>query len=70
MSERDRSFWNFTTLIVFVALLALCIHLIRNAGGMRMLWLFNWLDLVIVSLATFRLAHLLTYDKIFGKYFG
>lgn len=66
MSEHDRSFWNFTSLIVFVALLLLCIYLIREAGGVRMLWLFNTLDLVIISLATFRLAHLLTYDKVFG----
>lgn len=66
MTERDRSFWNFTSLIVFIALVVLCVYLIRYSGGVRMLWLFNWLDLVLISLATFRLAHLLTYDKIFG----
>jgi hypothetical protein len=66
MSERDRSFWNFTALIVFVALLVLSMYFIRRFDGMRMLWLFTWLDLVIISLATFRLAHLFTYDKIFG----
>lgn len=66
MTERDRSFWNFTALIIFLALLALCIHLIRNVGGMRTLWLLNWFDVMLLSLATFRLAHLLTYDKIFG----
>jgi hypothetical protein len=66
MSEHDRSFWNFTALIVFLALLALCVHLIRHTGGLRMFWLLNWFDLIIISLATFRFAHLLTYDKIFG----
>jgi hypothetical protein len=66
MSERDRSFWNFTTLIVFVLLLLGCMYLVRRFDGMRMLWLFTWLDLIIISLATFRLAHLFTYDKIFG----
>jgi len=66
MTEHDRSFWNFTTLIVFVLLLLACIWLIYRFDGMRMLWLFTWLDLIIISLATFRLAHLLTYDKIFN----
>lgn len=31
-----------------------------------MLWLLNWLDLLIISFATFRIAHLFTYDKVFG----
>jgi hypothetical protein len=66
MSERDRSFWNFTALVVFALLLLVCIWLIYRFQGMRMLWLFTWLDLIIISLATFRLAHLFTYDKIFG----
>lgn len=66
MSEHDRSFWNFTALIAFVVLLIVCIHLIRGYDGIRTLWLFNWFDFVLISLATFRLAHLLTYDKIFG----
>lgn len=66
MTERDRSFWNFTALIVFLALLLACVYLIREAGGLRMLRLFNVFDFVIISLAAFRLAHLLTYDKIFG----
>lgn len=66
MTERDRSFWNFSALVVFFVLLALCTYLIRVSGGLRMLWLFNAFDLVVISLATFRFAHLLTYDKIFG----
>lgn len=66
MSENERSFWNFTALVVFFALLLACIYLIREAGGLRMLWLFNAFDFVVIVLATFRLAHLLTYDKIFG----
>lgn len=37
-----------------------------RSGGFALLRLFNVFDFVIISLAAFRLAHLLTYDKIFG----
>lgn len=66
MTAHDRSFWNFTALIAFLFLLAACMYLIYRFDGVRMLWLFNGLDLLIISLATFRFAHLLTFDKIFN----
>lgn len=66
MTTNERSFWNFTALIAFLALVLVCVLIIRHTGGVRMLWLLNWLDLVLISFATFRVAHLLTYDKIFG----
>lgn len=62
----DRTFWNFTALFFFCVLLVVCAFMIRSSGGVRVIWLFNWFDFVLISLATFRLAHLLTYDKIFG----
>lgn len=62
----ERTFWNFTALFFFLVLLAACAFLIRWADGARMIWLFNWFDFLLISLATFRFAHLLTYDKIFS----
>ncbi len=66
MRPSDRVFWNFTAFFLFLLLLAGCALLIYFTDAVRQIWLFNWFDLVLISLATFRFAHLLTDDKIFS----
>ena len=55
-------FWNAIGLGLFVVLAALALWLIDRFGSEISLEFF---DLVIIVLATFRLAHLFTNDKIF-----
>jgi hypothetical protein len=57
-------FWNGIALIVFVLLCALSALLILRYGRFDYAAL-GFFDLTVLGLATFRLIHLLTYDKIF-----
>lgn len=58
----DLQFWNSIALGLFVVLAALALWLIARFGSDISIEL---LDLAILVLATFRLAHLFTNDKIF-----
>ena len=58
----DLQFWNAIALGLFVVLAVLALWLIERFGSESPLEFF---DLVILVLATFRLAHLFTNDKIF-----
>ncbi|HZD88827.1 MAG TPA: DUF1360 domain-containing protein [Pseudolabrys sp.] len=62
---REQRFWNTVALAAFVALCAGAVVLIYNYGALDPAQL-GFLDLVLAGLATFRLIHLITYDKIFG----
>jgi hypothetical protein len=55
-------FWNAIALALFVVLAALALWLIDRFGSEISLEFF---DLAVLVLATFRLAHLFTNDKIF-----
>jgi hypothetical protein len=58
----DLQFWNAIALGLFVVLAALALWLIDRSGSEISLEFF---DLAVLTLATFRLAHLFTNDKIF-----
>ena len=58
----DLQFWNAIALGLFVVLAALALWLIDRFGSEISLEFF---DLAVLVLATFRLAHLFTNDKIF-----
>jgi hypothetical protein len=59
----DLQFWNAIALALFIILAALALWLIKRFGpddiGL------DFFDLAVLALATFRLAHLFTNDKIF-----
>jgi hypothetical protein len=57
--------WNIAATVAFVMLLLLSFALIGGWEGRASFFSLNLLDLVLIALATFRLAHLLTFDKIF-----
>jgi hypothetical protein len=58
----DLQFWNAIALGLFVVLAVLALWLIDRFGAETSL---DFLDLLILVLASFRLAHLFTNDKIF-----
>jgi hypothetical protein len=60
--SRDLQFWNAVALGLFAVLAALALWLIDRFAVPRALGV---LDVSIMALATFRLAHLFTNDKIF-----
>jgi hypothetical protein len=63
--HEPRHFWNGIALILFVLFGALSVVVIARFGttGFSTLGFF---DLTLLGLATFRLIHLLTYDKMFA----
>ena len=60
----ERHFWNGIALFVFIAMCAAAIWLVLRYGTFDPAAIGAF-DLVVIGLATFRLIHLLTYDKIF-----
>jgi hypothetical protein len=58
----DLQFWNAIALCLFVVLAALALWLIDRFGSETSL---DFLDVFVLILASFRLAHLFTNDKIF-----
>ncbi len=61
-SKNEQYFWNFLTSIVFIALLMLSIYILSSAGKLpNKISLF---DFLILSLAVFRLTHLLVHDLV------
>lgn len=62
--QDEQNFWNGVAMLVFVGLCAACIWLVAAAGTLDPASL-GFFDLAVMGLATFRLVHLLTFDKIF-----
>lgn len=60
----EQTFWNVVALLVFIALCGVAAWLLARYGTVTPAS-FGFLDLALLGLATFRLIHLLTYDKIF-----
>jgi hypothetical protein len=60
----DQHFWSGVALLIFVALFALCTAVVAAYGATDFASLGPF-DLALMGLATFRLLHLLTFDKIF-----
>lgn len=62
--QKDQRFWNAIALASFLALCSLS-FLVLNLYPTPDFPKFGFLDLLLLGLGTFRLVHLLTYDKIF-----
>ncbi|MGC1997441.1 MAG: hypothetical protein WA704_26450, partial [Pseudolabrys sp.] len=62
-AEREHSFWNAFSLLLFLALCAISFLLIYSYGSFEVEKL-GFLDLVLLGLASLRLIHLITYDRI------
>jgi hypothetical protein len=62
-SEKEHRFWNAVGLLLFVGLCAISFALIFSYGdfGVDRVGL---LDLALLGLATFRLIHLISYDRV------
>lgn len=63
MTKEQRP-WNAVALIFFLGLCSLSVALIARYATTDLAQL-GFFDLTLLGLATFRLVHLLTYDKIF-----
>lgn len=62
--QKEQRFWNVVALAFFICLCALSVGLISRFATTELSNL-GFFDLTLLGLATFRLVHLLTYDKIF-----
>lgn len=62
-SEKEHRFWNALALLFFVGLSAIAFWAIFSFADIDVDRL-GFLDLALVGLATFRLIHLITYDRI------
>ena len=60
---QDQQYWNAVALLVFALLGALALWLIASFGEDDIT--LGFFDFLVLALATFRLAHLFTDDKIF-----
>jgi hypothetical protein len=61
---KEQRFWNAIALVFFLACCALSVVLIARCADLSIAALTAF-DAAMMGLGTFRLAHLLTYDKIF-----
>lgn len=61
-TESKLQLWNAAAMILFMLLAAGAFWLIDRSGQIKSL---GFLDITVLALATFRLAHLFTDDKIF-----
>src|SRR5262245_58582838 len=62
--RQEQHFWSGVALLLFLALGAICFWLIAEYGTLDPANM-GPLDVALMGLATFRLLHLVTYDKIF-----
>lgn len=63
---KDQKGWNIAAMFVFVIIAALCFEWVYGGFGKRALAALDLFDFVVLSLATFRVIRLVTYDKIFA----
>jgi hypothetical protein len=61
--QKEEYFWNGIAFLIFVALCVISAVLISAYGTVEVEGL-GFLDLTVLGLATLRLVHLVTYDKI------
>lgn len=61
-AQSELQFWNAAAMVLFVLLAATAFWLIDRHGEIKP---FSLLDVSVLALATFRLSHLFTNDKIF-----
>lgn len=64
MTGRDQ--WDVFALAFFAVAVAACAWLLTNTTGWLVLLSLAPFEFAIISLAAFRLLHLITYDKIFA----
>ena len=62
-AEKEERIWTIVAIGFYLVAFGVCAAII--GGHITRLASFTFFDLTVVSLATFRLVHLLTYDKIF-----
>jgi hypothetical protein len=62
--RQEQHFWSAVALLLFAVLCAFCFWLIAEYGAFDPATI-GILDVALMGLATFRLLHLITYDKIF-----
>ena len=62
--EEEQNFWSIIALFAFIGLCAISFVLIARHRTIEPAAL-GFFDLAVLGLGTFRLVHLLTYDKIF-----
>jgi hypothetical protein len=63
--QKDQYYWNVIALFAFAVLCALSVAVLSRYAASD-LDEFDFLDLALLGLGTFRLVHLITYDKIFA----
>lgn len=63
---RGAHLWNFLATVAFALAAYLCYVYITGLRGEAIFQRLNYFDIIIISLATFRLIRFLTLDKIFG----
>ncbi len=64
---KDQVFWNFLALVVFAVLVGVGFAVLTGGRGLgRWMYHINGFDMVVLSLATFRIIRLVTFDKIFA----
>ena len=61
--EKEHRFWNAVAILLFAVLCAISMALILSYGRFDFEGL-GFFDLVVLGLATFRVIHLITYDRI------
>jgi hypothetical protein len=61
-AQSDLQLWNAAAMVLFVLLAATAFWLINRHGEIKPI---GFLDATLLALATFRLSHLFTNDKIF-----
>ena len=62
-SEKEHRFWNAVGLLLFVGLCGISFALIFSCGDLGVDRV-GLLDLALLGLATFRLIHLISYDRV------
>lgn len=62
--EKEQDFWHFIFSFVFVILTILLIYYLKISGKIR--YEIPTLDVFILTMATFRLIRLFTYDDVTG----
>jgi NADH:ubiquinone oxidoreductase subunit 3 (subunit A) len=63
---KDQHAWNALFFILFPILAVVLFSWLQKTGGLQVLNSISLFDIVIMAFATFRLIHLIVYDKIFS----
>jgi hypothetical protein len=63
--RKDQYYWNVVALVAFLIFCGISAAVLSRYAAVD-LGEFGFLDLALLGLGTFRLVHLITYDKIFA----